>query len=51
MQGKYKKMNSGKYLYKISGEKKAQINKKVNVRKFYIINNYFIIIETAIKIY
>ena len=33
VQGKYKKMNSGKYLYKVSAEKKNQITKKVNVRK------------------
>ena len=26
-------MNSGKYLYKVSAEKKNQITKKVNVRK------------------
>ena len=52
MQGKYKKMNSGKYLYKVSGEKKVQITKKVNnVRNFSIINNYYNYIETSIKIY
>ncbi len=44
-------MNSGKYLYKVTGEKKPQITKKVNVRNIFIINNFFNYTETAIKIY
>jgi hypothetical protein len=45
-------MNSGKYLYKVSAEKKVQITKKVNVS-----NNYenvwfiFYFLETSIEIY
>ena len=30
-------MNSGKYLYKVSAEKKMQITKKVNVSNKYLI--------------
>ena len=46
-------MNSGKYLYKVSAEKKIQNTKKVNVRNDDIYNIYFIFyyIETAIKIH
>ena len=48
-------MNSGKYLYKVSAEKKIQNTKKVNVRNNNIYKNiYFILfyyIETTIKIY
>ena len=45
-------MNSGKYLYKVSAEKKIQNTKKVNVRNDNIYNmNFNAYIETAIKIY
>ena len=37
-------MNSGKYLYKVSAEKKIQNTKKVNVRNDNIYNIYFIFI-------
>jgi hypothetical protein len=36
-------MNSGKYLYKVSAEKKMQITKKVNVRNKYVIIDLFFI--------
>ena len=41
MQGKYKKMNSGKYLYKVAPEKKVQAPKKITVRnkKLFKLNN------------
>jgi len=34
-------MNSGKYLYKVSAEKKMQITKKVNVSNNYVIISLF----------
>ena len=44
-------MNSGKYLYKVSAEKKMQITKKVNVRNKYVIIDLFFNLETSIEIY
>jgi hypothetical protein len=37
-------MNSGKYLYKVSAEKKIQNTKKVNVRRVNFYNYIFLFI-------
>ena len=45
-------MNSGKYLYKVSAEKKMQITKKVNVsNNDVIVWLILLFIETSIEIY
>lgn len=41
-------MNSGKYLYKISSEKKPQVAKKVSLS---LIKLFIFILETSIKVY